>query len=66
MNREVHARFWEQPEVKFLRLTRLDHRSGGLQQIARRHFVGPLALVAIVPWQIDLLSSEEACKCWVG
>ena len=22
MNREVHARFWERPEVKFLRATR--------------------------------------------
>ena len=26
VNREVHARFWEQPEVKSLRLTRLERR----------------------------------------
>ena len=26
MNREVHVRFWERPEVKFLRATRQERR----------------------------------------
>lgn len=32
VNREVHARFWEQPEVKSLRLTRLIQRLNLLTQ----------------------------------
>ena len=28
VNREVHARFWEQPEVKSFRLTRLVMQAG--------------------------------------
>ena len=34
VNREVHARFWEQPEAQFLRLTRLDR---WLCRTNRRH-----------------------------
>ena len=33
MNREVHVRFWEQPEVQSLRLTRLNLLPAGKRGI---------------------------------
>jgi hypothetical protein len=35
MNREVHVRFWESPEVKVLRATRPSHRFDAAQQFGR-------------------------------
>ena len=35
MNREVHVRFWESPEVKVLRATRPSRRFDAAQQFGR-------------------------------
>ena len=37
MNREVHARFWERAEVKFLRATRRVSRASPVQTVARNY-----------------------------
>ncbi len=35
MNREVHVRFWERPEVRFLRATRRVSRASPVQTVVR-------------------------------
>ena len=50
VNREVHARFWERAEVKFLRATRHFHQTDTLPAERARAFIaGPVLLVRLAP-----------------
>ena len=56
MNREVHVRFWESPEVKVLRATRQSHRFDGACLISAYH---PLAEVQQTSWHFAFVPKRE-------
>jgi hypothetical protein len=75
MNREVHVRFWERAEVKFLRATRHSRRfrdvrhMSGLRVILCSSLIGPSGQVSIAPSSENLrrcLANEDAVVRFVG
>jgi len=70
VNREVHARFWERPGVRFLRATRHSRRFGFVRspghcghEFLRQGRDGPEAAASLPPCQSFLMLGVTA---WLG
>jgi hypothetical protein len=64
MNREVHVRIWERPEVRVLRATRQTEKSGLYQDTAALHQERTYLPATTTVWQcIGSARVANSCGC---